>query len=199
MENTDSRKHLLQLSITFLIFVIPSFAIELSDTFLFENSQFDFSFDRQRIAEGQWWRLLVGHFDHLSWFHLGLNALFLGVLLFTFSGLGRAVRIVSLLCAFFLIISVMIWFCSPGLSVYVGLSGGLYGLLVYALYQDHLYPLWLRGLVFLGLLVKVVYEYFADASEQVAELIGGSVATDVHVYGVFAGVLSVIFLRIFRI
>ena len=66
MENTDSRKHLLQLSITFLIFVIPSFAIELSDTFLFENSQFDFSFDRQRIAEGQWWRLLVGHFDHLS-------------------------------------------------------------------------------------------------------------------------------------
>ncbi len=143
--------------------------------------------------------MLTGHLDHLSWSHLALNVLFLGGLLVTFSGLGSVFGLVSLVCAYSLLISVFIWFCSPSLSIYAGLSGSLYALLAFALLRDAVHPLWLRMSVYLGLLGKVIYEYVIGESEGISEIIGGAVAVDVHVYGVLVGTFSVLVLRFFRI
>ena len=83
--------------------------------------------------------------------------------------------------------------------VYVGLSGALYGVLAFGLLRVKDYQFWIRVLVFSGLVLKVLFEYFAGASDQISEFIGGPVATDVHLYGVVMGVLSVVVMRLWRL
>lgn len=192
-----SSKYILNTLMVLLVLVAPSFCIELLDTFYFERS-FALSFDRQLISEGQWWRMLAGHLDHFGWSHFLLNVVFLGLLLFMFPVFRSLQFLIILLCSYFIGISILIWFFSEGLDVYVGLSGSLYGLLSFALLRDKSYPLMLRGLVFIVLLSKVIYEYINGASAEISGLIGGAVAIDVHLYGVLVGAISVLILRFAR-
>ena len=185
--------------LVFMLTITPSVCIELFDTFFAAGLDFNLSFNRGLIADGQWWRLLLGHFDHLGWSHLLLNILFLGVLLIVFPSMASLKALAILLCVYSLGISLLIWFFSLDLYGYVGLSGCLYGLLTFGLLRVRDYPLWLRGVFFLGLLIKVVYEYFWGAAGQVSEIIGGPVATDVHLYGFIMGLISVLVIRFCRV
>jgi rhomboid family GlyGly-CTERM serine protease len=199
MMASNSKGARFQLIAVFVALVFPSFCIELYDTFALADDRFYFGFDRELIAQGQWWRLLVGHFDHLGWSHLALNAAFLAVLLFSFAMVDSFVKVVTLVCFYSLGISLFILLFSVELDRYVGLSGCLYSLLVLGLLRDGGYPYWIRLLVFVGLLVKVGYEYFSGAQHEISEIIGGAVATDVHLYGVLLGVLSAGILKYFRL
>lgn len=198
MDAAFSRERSTQLLLAFLAISVPSFCIELFDTYLAASEFFAFNFDRQLILNGEWWRLLSGHFDHLGWAHFLLNALFLAILLLTFSSFGSALFLFGLFCFCSLGISLLIWFFSPELYRYVGLSGGLYSLLAFGLIRDRLYPVWIRYSVLLGLVVKVMYEYMLGSNGQISELIGGPVATDVHLYGLVLGLLSAGLLKFIR-
>lgn len=89
-------------------------------------------FSRQAIEHGEWWRLFSAHFVHLGWAHAALNAL--GVLLCCALASQLFNRHVWLKTAGLALgVGALLWWCSPEVSAYVGLSGVLYGLFVLGL------------------------------------------------------------------
>lgn len=176
--------------------LLPAVFIETLDYF----NLFDARYHRGAIAAGEWWRLLTGHIDHLNWTHLLMNGLCLALLLALFRPLGRPVRTLCLWLLAALLISVMMWFLSPAIKWYVGLSASMYALVVYALVMDTSYPIIFR-IVALGLTAfKVGVEQVNGTSTFMSDFISGPVAVDSHLYGVVAGVVLVMImkLKVFR-
>ena len=95
-----------------------------------------------------------------------------------------------------LLISALMWFFSPKLGWYVGLSGSLYSLVVYALATDTSYPKIFR-IAALGLTVfKVAMEQINGDISFMSEWVSGPVAVDAHLYGVIVGALFVLVMRL---
>lgn len=92
-------------------------------------------FDKAAILQGEWWRLVTGHFmhadnEHLLWNTLGL--LILGALIEKYSVKALFLSLFSgVLCIDILLMSS---FCE--LEIYCGLSGTLNSLLVLALWYE---------------------------------------------------------------
>jgi rhomboid family GlyGly-CTERM serine protease len=115
-------------------------------------------YDRYEIAQGQYWRLLSGHFVHCDVQHLSLNLmafLILGGLLEQRLGI-RMCKVIVISC---LGVSGWLWFVKGDLLLYCGLSGMLNGLLtvlLVVLWQET------RNLILpfigAGALLKVVFE-----------------------------------------
>jgi len=181
-----------QIILILLCVLIPALLIESVESLGFLGSNFDVRFHRSAIASGEWWRMLSGHFDHLGWQHLFLNAAFLVLLLFLFQPLERSSLTLLLMITSMLSISVLMWFFSPKLFWYVGLSGSLYSLLVYAIALDRRYPLNFRVLALLVVAAKIVMEQFQFDFVVISEFITGPVAVDAHLYGAIMGAVFVI-------
>lgn len=144
------------------------------------------AFDREAISAGQWWRLLSGHFVHLSGVHAALNAL--GLLALALLCPQRlppwlALRRLLLLC---LATGLSLYYFAPSLRHYVGLSGVLHGLFVLGLLPAALgRDRWaLAALLYIAAKLIVEALFGAPASEEA--LIGGPVATVAHRCGVLA-------------
>ncbi len=145
-------------------------------------------FERQRIAQGELWRLLSGHFVHLNWSHFALNMAGLFMVWLFFRRYQSqvywmlAIVLIALLCSAGL-------YADGQLATYVGFSGVLHGLFVMgALYERKRYPL--SGMVLLGLLLgKLVWEQWQGALPGSEALSGGRVAVNAHLYGALAGLL----------
>jgi len=160
--------------------------IECYDTFWGDGTTF--RYQRSWLGDAEFWRIVTAHFDHLGWLHLFLNAAFLVILLACFSALFLGWRLIVLFLLNAVLISVLFYLLCPSLVWYVGMSGVLYSLLVYALILDASFPVWLRLGVLMCVLVKVAYEQFFLAEQGwSASLIGGPVAHVAHWYGVWSG------------
>lgn len=140
------------------------------------------------------WRLFGAHFVHLGWNHLGLNLAGL-VLLWLLLGdtlrpLGWALGVVVLALG----VSIGLLCCSPAVGWYVGFSGVLHGLFAAAAVVSlrRLTPLALAILVVL--VVKLLAEQLGAGDPLTAELIGGAVIVDAHLYGVLLGLGYGVFL-----
>lgn len=147
------------------------------------------SFDRDAIADGQWWRLLTGSFAHLGWYHWMLNTL--GVLVFVLLCpqplplwiWARRVLLIGV------VMSLCLWSFVPELGNYVGMSGVIHGLFLLGLV-----PQARRGdLIALGcllyLLGKIGWELYAGAPVSDEAAIGGRVIVESHLYGTLSAVL----------
>lgn len=176
-------------SIGVVVFLLVcSTLIELSQMYFSSDPDQIFRFHRTGIAEGEVWRLLTGHLDHLGWEHLFLNAVFFALISLLFERLFSAYSLLSYWLISCLSISVLLLFYSPNLVWYVGLSGSLYSLLMIGLIADRSYPLSLRGLILIVLLVKITLEQLNMNVSAISEFIGGPVAVDSHFYGVLVGI-----------
>lgn len=174
--------------------IVPAVIIEGLDHF----NLFDARYHRGAIAAGEWWRLITGHLDHLNWTHLLMNGLCLALLLALFRPLGKPSRTLFLWLLASLLISAMMWFFSPDIKWYVGLSGSLYALVVYAIATDSSYPMIFR-IVALGLTVfKVGVEQMNGDISFMSDFISGPVAVDSHLYGVLSGALFVVINKLIR-
>lgn len=149
-----------------------------------------FRFDRPAITDFEIWRLLSGHFVHLGTAHFLLNSAGL-ILVWLIAGREFGIRhwtIITLVSI--AAIDLGLWFFSPALTWYVGLSGVLHGMLaagiVAALRQQRIDAV----LLGIGLLGKLVYEQFVGpvpASETAA---GATVIVDAHLYGAIGGAIA---------
>lgn len=153
-------------------------------------------YDRALVEQGQYWLLLSGHLAHLSWSHWALNMAGLAIVAFFFSshaGLWQW-SFVCLVAA--LGVGLGIYWFHPQIGWYVGLSGVLHGLFVFAAIREiRHYPN--VGYVLLVLLAgKLVWELLYGALPGSEDMTGGAVLTDAHLYGAISGLFATFLIRV---
>jgi rhomboid family GlyGly-CTERM serine protease len=146
-------------------------------------------FERTGIAAGEAWRLLTGHLVHLGVSHTLLNLAGL-VLVWVLVGRTFSTRQwLWIMAGSVAAIDLGLWFGSPSLEWYVGLSGLLHGMLAAGI---------VAGLaarsgeaVVLAVVVagKLAWEQFAGPLPGSEATSGGAVIVDAHLYGVIGGAL----------
>jgi rhomboid family GlyGly-CTERM serine protease len=145
------------------------------------------------------WRLASGQLVHLGWTHLMMNLAGLSILWAIF---GRDLRVwqwaVAVLACGAGVSLGLLWL-SPDLDWYVGFSGILHGLLAtVVLVRIFCQPNALTALLLVGLVAKLAWEQFAGGDASTANLIGGTVIVDSHLYGALTGVAWGCFLALIR-
>lgn len=155
--------------------------------YFFESNSFHFH--RELFSNGEYWRGVTSHFLHTNVNHLLLNisAVFL---LWALHGKFYTLKnyalvfIVSAISATF-----GIYYYSPEIMKYVGLSGVLHGFFIWGAIKDIQRNDKTGYLLLLGVIGKVTHEQVVGASEDVAELISATVAVDAHLWGMIGGAL----------
>ena len=150
-------------------------------------------FDRELIAQGEWWRLWTASWVHLSPQHAlgnGLGVLLLGYI----SGASLSNRL-GLLVLFWTVMLVGIglyWF-APDLQRYVGLSGALHGLLLLAPFVSPFYRLRVALIFAVVITVKVIWEQSGHYDDLfMSDWIQGRVEARSHLWGLIAGISALL-------
>ena len=146
-------------------------------------------YQHQRISQGEFWRILTGHFFHTNGNHLLLNLSGL-VLLWALHGHFYSIKNYALLficCA--VVCSAGLYFFAADIKQYVGLSGVLHGVFVFGAIMDITHKDKTGYLLVLGMCLKLAHEQYYGASEEVSSLINANVAIDAHLWGAVGGLL----------
>ncbi|MCF2949010.1 rhombosortase [Paraglaciecola aquimarina] len=150
-----------------------------------------FPYDRTAIINGQWWRVISGHFLHTNIMHLVLNITGL-ILLWALHGHYynyQTFGIIILLC---LGTSLGIFIFANELLWYVGLSGILHGLFIFGAYWDISKNMKTGWLLFIIVWLKVLHEQIVGPSDDIQKLIEANVAIDAHLFGTISGTIIVL-------
>ncbi|MDI9244489.1 rhombosortase [Marinobacter sp. CHS3-4] len=143
---------------------------------------------RVEIAQGQWWRLLTGHWVHLGPTHLLLNLAGLFLLSVLFDRPATTAWWAGYLLTAPVAISFALEWAIPALDWYRGFSGCLHGLFVLlAMANLSQSPRW-NTLLLVGLGIKLVAEAFYPTGT--ADLIGAAVIYQAHWLGALTGVMA---------
>lgn len=149
--------------------------------------------DRDRLAAGEGWRLITGHLVHLNLYHAILNVLAAGLLAGLFGKLFRPWQTLLIIVVAIALIDAGLWWLSD-IDWYVGLSGVLHAFAAAAVVRrliDHPDAIaW--GIAIFGL-GKIAWENTVGALPFTPS--ATIVVTDVHLYGVLAGMLTGLLLR----
>jgi rhomboid family GlyGly-CTERM serine protease len=151
-----------------------------------EAARDSLSYQREALAQGQWWRLLSAHFVHLDFQHAALNGMGVVLMWALFARDYAPLRWLAIYAGSCLAVSAGLWFFSPQIAWYVGASGALHGVMT-AGTLAHLRRGDLDGWILaVFIVVKLAYEQFAGALP-----FAGSPDTvvDAHLYGAIGGVV----------
>ena len=168
-----------------LAIFILSIALVITQSF-----QQEFMFFRDQINSGQWWRLISGNFVHSNYPHLFMNLAGLWILGLLFIDSLSLKTFISSTIMLSIIVGLGLYYYSPELQRYYGISGVLHGLFLVgattAILQKDLFT----GLSTAALIItKTIWDEIYGGNDSSAELIGVAVATDAHLYGVIGAVL----------
>lgn len=142
-----------------------------------------FEFNRELIADGQYWRLLTGHFLHTNGWHLLLNVAGLLLLSQLFGQYYSHAGIIAFSFINCGAVGLLLYFFTPDIFYYVGLSGFLHGLFVIGCLEEISRGIRFGYLLLLGIGAKIIHEQVVGSPAEISELIGASVAVDAHLYG----------------
>ena len=149
------------------------------------------AYQRIAISEREYWRLFSAHWVHLNAWHWLLNAA-AWPMLYLLAG-PRLSPVHWLLASFGCAIGVStgLWFFSPEVGWYLGLSGILHGLLVITAWQCWSSERVLTSIGVLGLIGKLAWEQWGSIPNTAA-WIGHPVIVDAHFYGAGSGLVYVV-------
>jgi len=155
-------------------------------------------YDRVWLGQGELWRMVSGHFAHLSWSHLLLNSAGLALVWFLVGRTYTASSWLLIVVCSLVTIDLAFWFMHPELYWYVGMSGLLHGLLMAAIVGRWRWrPMDSETLVLLLLVVaKISWEQFAGPVPGSAATAGGPVVVNAHLYGAVGGILGALLIKI---
>lgn len=148
-------------------------------------------YEEQALLAGQWWRAVTAHWVHLSWAHMAINACGLLLCCALADGSWTARRLIMRMAALGVLVSFLLWTFVPQVNDYVGLSGVLYGMIVWML----LPPALLRrdGMAAMVLLIVMgwlSWQSWAGPDPREQRLIGGYIVTQAHWFGLLGGLLG---------
>jgi rhomboid family GlyGly-CTERM serine protease len=149
------------------------------------------------IRDREYWRVLSAHVAHLGWQHGAMNMLALALLIILFEHI-TAKRWLFAIGGSVLAVNIGLWHSLPATHSYVGLSGLLHGLILFALLESlctHLSQAPSGGerqvgfhvLMVVALIAKLSTEQLLGPDTELQELIGGVVWVDSHLYGALGG------------
>ncbi len=156
----------------------------------------DLRFDRDAIAQGNWWLLLSGNFVHIGFNHLLLNIAGLWLIYFLLWSNYNTTNWLFILVLSSMGVGLGLYALNPELRWYVGLSGTLHGLIIAGAIADcRRYPK--TGALLLILVSgKLAWEQFFGALPGSAEVAGGNVIVDSHFYGAITGAICTLMIAI---
>ena len=146
---------------------------------------------RRTLLVAQPWRLVTGHFAHLSLLHAMVNGVALLLLAQLFAGRLSNSEQWAVLGGAPLVISLVFWIAMPELAWYRGLSGVLHalyftGCVVWLRTSDRR-TRWLPIAALVGGALKVILEQPWDASFPWADWLGATVVPQAHLIGALVG------------
>ena len=152
-------------------------------------------YERSTIQGGEIWRLVTGNLVHLGWEHLLLNLTGLLLIWLLFGRLlsTRQWLIVTVISCLAVGLGLLLF--NPDLDWYVGLSGMLHGLFVTGLLINLRNGYKLEWLLLLAIVGKLIWEQFHGAMPGSADIAGGAVVVDAHLYGAISGIVTGLFLK----
>ncbi len=149
-----------------------------------------FRYDRLQIENGEYWRLVSGHFVHLGMAHLVLN---LAGLVLVWLLVGRYFGRLQWLVVFAVTLAVTtagFWFVDVHMLWYVGLSGVLHGLLLAGAIKG-LRELPSESAIIIAIVVgKLAWEQFSGPLPGSESVSGGAVVVNAHLFGAVGGALA---------
>lgn len=148
-------------------------------------------YQRHAIERGEYWRLLTGHLVHLGTIHTLLNLAGLGLILLLFANAWRAYQWILVFILTALFISLCLYFASPDVGYYAGLSGVLHGLLSFGLLPGMCRRDPLAMVMVVLIVAKLGYEQLIPESHLGTQaLIGAPVVSIAHLYGAIGGLVT---------
>ena len=156
------------------------FDAQVADTLVYQH---------QLISQGELWRGFTGHLLHTNGIHLVLN---LAALILLWALHGHFYNLINYSLLFIssaIICSVGLYFFSPDITRYVGLSGIIHGIFVFGAMMDIHNKDKTGYLLFIGVWLKIAHEQFYGAGDHVSDLINAKVAIDAHLWGAVGGLL----------
>jgi rhomboid family GlyGly-CTERM serine protease len=149
-------------------------------------------YDRDALANGEWWRLATAHLVHLNFEHALVDVLALALLWMLFGRDYSPRAWLLVLAGAAAAIDLGLWLTDSTLIWYVGSSGVLHGVFA-AGAAAHLRRGERDGWLLAVLLVaKLTYEQSVGA----LPLVPGPVVVDAHLYGALGGVLAALACRV---
>jgi len=146
---------------------------------------------RRPLLGSEPWRLLTGHFVHLSLLHAMLNGVALLLLGRLFEERLRPSEFWTVLAIAPILISLVFWAALPELTWYRGMSGALHALYfagcITWIRTATGRARWLPIAAIVGGTLKVLLEQPWDASFPFREWLGGAVVPQAHLVGAVIG------------
>lgn len=145
---------------------------------------------RDAIANGQWWRLLTGHYVHFTLYHALMNAAGLVLVCLLLLNKQSLLFFCGINIALPVLISLGLWWLFRDIDQYRGYSGVIYGLISAGLVLEWQQNKSIYSLALILLTAKIAYEQLPnyDVNYLVAE-IGVPVAIEAHLLGFVGGVV----------
>ena len=152
-------------------------------------------YEASLINNGEIWRLITAHLIHLGWSHTLLNiaglALIWGLFWNTFDKTPWLV--ISLVSG--LSISLGLYLLNPELTWYVGLSGVLHGLFVAGALGSIRRGDNREAILLVAIIGKLLWEQAYGPMPGTADIAGGPVIVDAHLYGAIGGAVSALLFK----
>lgn len=140
------------------------------------------------VVDGAWWQLMTSQLMHHDAPHLWFNIAGVWIAWLLFPEQLKTPKNWLAVVPIMLASSAVQFFVAPTHEVYAGFSGALYGVFAYAALQDALNKKWIGGIVFVGLIIKIIIDFDQPAHDDV-------VAVFAHIGGVLAGIAAVFITR----
>ncbi len=141
------------------------------------------------------WRLLTGNLVHLGWSHFFLNILGLALIWGLFWNCFETYKWVIITLISGLAVGLGLYFLNPELVWYVGLSGLLHGLFVAGAVGGIRRGDRREAILLVAIVGKLIWEQAYGAMPGTADMAGGPVIVDAHLYGAIGGAMIAILIK----